>query len=76
MLIDFSEVQLAGKEEDDGADGGEARIAAGLALGGLEEALKASRKPLVWRMRVQSNSTMLAAILVTWASECVRGLRA
>lgn len=34
MLIEFSEVQLAGGQEHDGADGGEARIAAGDTLGG------------------------------------------
>lgn len=52
MLIEFSEVQLAGKEEDDSADGGEAPVAAGLALGGLEEAVDGiahGRKPdLSW----------------------------
>src|SRR5271166_2452319 len=37
MGVERGEVELAGDEEEDGPHGGEARIASGLALGGLEE---------------------------------------
>lgn len=39
MLIKFSEIQFAGEQEDDGADGGETGVAACFALGSLEEAI-------------------------------------
>ena len=40
MRIDFREVELAGDEKDDGANGREAAVAARLALGGLEQAVE------------------------------------
>lgn len=43
MLIKFSEIQFAGEQEDDGADGGETGVAACFALGSLEEAIDQAR---------------------------------
>ena len=40
MRIDLREVELACDQEDHGADGRESAITAGLALGGLEEAIQ------------------------------------
>lgn len=40
----FCEVQPAREQEHDGADGGEARIVAGLAFGGLEKAVDSLQK--------------------------------
>ena len=40
MRVDLREVELACDQEDHGADGRESAITAGLALGGLEEAIQ------------------------------------
>ncbi len=37
MRVDVGEIELAGEEEDDGADGGEVAIATRLAFDGLEQ---------------------------------------
>ena len=39
MRVERCEVELAGDQEDDSSDGGQAREAAGAALGGLEQAV-------------------------------------
>ena len=39
MRVEAREVELAGDQEDDGAHGVEPGVAAGLALGGLEQAV-------------------------------------
>ncbi len=53
MWIEFREVESACEQEDHGTNRGEPAVAARLALGGLaawNSPLKASRKPLVWRV--------------------------
>ena len=40
MRVDGGEVELAGNEEQHGAHGGKAGVAAGFAFGGLEEAIE------------------------------------
>ena len=47
MRVDRAEIEFAGEEEDDGADGGEITIAARLALGSLEQAVDIDSRPCV-----------------------------
>ena len=46
VRVDAGEVELAGDEEDDGADGAEAPVSSRLALGGLEQAVDRLEEPI------------------------------
>ncbi len=46
MRVDLREVELARDQEDHGADGRESAVAAGLAFGGLEEAIQGLREAI------------------------------
>ena len=47
MWVDLAEIELAGEQEDDGADGGERAITPGLALSGLEQTVDSFEETVI-----------------------------